>query len=102
MRKSFLAFLPALLLASCGGEETKPVTEISLDELPNGLDVGEQIDLDEESGLTGVSWKIDDGLGKVGEALIKAELNNIPKEKVRGICEDYIGKIEQGERDFRF
>lgn len=39
---------------------------------------------------------------KVGEALIKAELNNIPKEKVRGICEDYIGKIEQGERDFRF
>lgn len=39
---------------------------------------------------------------KVGEALIKAELNNIPKEKVRGICKDYIGKIEQGERDFRF
>lgn len=62
MRKSFLAFLPALLLASCGGEETKPVTEISLDELPNGLDVGEQIDLDEESGLSGVSWKIDDDL----------------------------------------
>lgn len=39
---------------------------------------------------------------KVGEALIKAELNNIPKEKVRGICEDYIDKIERGERDFRF
>ena len=39
---------------------------------------------------------------KVGEALIKKELANIPKEKVRTMCADYIEKIEEGERDFRF
>ena len=39
---------------------------------------------------------------KVGEALIKKELANIPKEKVRRMCADYIEKIEEGERDFRF
>lgn len=39
---------------------------------------------------------------KVGEALIAAELNNIPKEKVRTICEDHLEKIEAGIRDFRF
>ena len=38
----------------------------------------------------------------VGEALIKAELNNIPKEKVRLIAEDHLKKIEEGIRDFRF
>ena len=38
----------------------------------------------------------------VGEALIKAELNNIPKEKVRLIAEDRLKKIEEGIRDFRF
>ncbi|MBQ3054295.1 MAG: [Clostridia bacterium] len=39
---------------------------------------------------------------KIGEALINAELNNIPKENVREICKDHLGKIQQGIRDFRF
>ena len=38
----------------------------------------------------------------VGEALIQAELQNIPKEKVREICKDHLEKIEEGIRDFRF
>ncbi|MBQ7317869.1 MAG: [Phascolarctobacterium sp.] len=38
----------------------------------------------------------------IGEALIEAELNNIPKEKVREICADHLQKIEEGIRDFRF
>lgn len=38
----------------------------------------------------------------VGEALIQAQLANIPKEQVRGIAEDYLRKIEEGVRDFRF
>lgn len=38
----------------------------------------------------------------IGEALIEAELKNIPKEKVREICKDNLKKIEQGIRDFRF
>ena len=38
----------------------------------------------------------------IGEKLIQAELNNIPKEKVREICRDHLEKIEQGIRDFRF
>jgi len=38
----------------------------------------------------------------IGEKLIRAELNNIPKEKVRQICRDHLEKIEQGIRDFRF
>jgi len=38
----------------------------------------------------------------VGEALIKAELENIPKERVKEICADHLEKIEQGIRDFRF
>ena len=38
----------------------------------------------------------------IGEMLIQAELNNIPKEKVREICRDHLEKIEQGIRDFRF
>ncbi len=39
---------------------------------------------------------------RIGEALIEAELNNIPKEKVREICKENLAKIEQGIRDFRF
>ncbi|WP_432626874.1 [FeFe] hydrogenase H-cluster radical SAM maturase HydG [Brotaphodocola sp.] len=39
---------------------------------------------------------------KIGEALIEAELLNIPKEKVREICADHLKKIEEGIRDFRF
>lgn len=39
---------------------------------------------------------------KAGEALIAAELENIPKEKVRMICQDHLQKIEEGIRDFRF
>lgn len=39
---------------------------------------------------------------KIGEALIEAELGNIPTEKVREICRDHLEKIEQGIRDFRF
>ena len=39
---------------------------------------------------------------KIGEALIQAELNNIPKEKVREICREHLEKIENGIRDFRF
>ncbi len=38
----------------------------------------------------------------IGEALIQAELNNIPKENVRAICADHLQKIEEGIRDFRF
>ncbi len=39
---------------------------------------------------------------KIGEELIKAELDNIPKEKVREICAENLEKIEKGIRDFRF
>ena len=39
---------------------------------------------------------------KVGEALIKKELSNIPKEKVRRIVEKNLEEIERGQRDFRF
>ncbi len=39
---------------------------------------------------------------KIGEALIEAELNHIPKEKVRFICEEHLEKIQDGIRDFRF
>jgi len=38
----------------------------------------------------------------IGEALIQAELNNIPKDNVRVICADHLQKIEEGIRDFRF
>ena len=38
----------------------------------------------------------------IGEALIQAELNNIPKEHVREIARDHLAKIEEGIRDFRF
>ncbi|MDE6025093.1 MAG: [FeFe] hydrogenase H-cluster radical SAM maturase HydG [Lachnospiraceae bacterium] len=39
---------------------------------------------------------------KIGEALIEAELDNIPKEKVRQVCRENLANIEQGMRDFRF
>ncbi|MBO5474166.1 MAG: [FeFe] hydrogenase H-cluster radical SAM maturase HydG [Lachnospiraceae bacterium] len=38
----------------------------------------------------------------IGEALIQAELNNIPRENVREIAKDHLAKIEEGIRDFRF
>ena len=43
-----------------------------------------------------------DYASKIGEALIKKELDNIPKDKVREICREHIGEIEGGKRDFRF
>ena len=39
---------------------------------------------------------------KIGEALIRAELENVPKEKVREICAQNLENIEKGIRDFRF
>lgn len=39
---------------------------------------------------------------KIGEELIKRELNNIPKEKVKSKCTEYVNEIENGARDFRF
>lgn len=40
---------------------------------------------------------------EIGEALIKNELVNIPKDKVREIAEKYLNEIEKdGKRDFRF
>lgn len=39
---------------------------------------------------------------RLGEALIQAELDNIPKEQVRETAKDHLKKIEEGIRDFRF
>ncbi len=39
---------------------------------------------------------------KIGEELIRAELENVPKEKVREICAKNLENIEKGIRDFRF
>ena len=39
---------------------------------------------------------------KIGEELIRAELENVPKEKVREICAQNLENIEKGIRDFRF
>lgn len=39
---------------------------------------------------------------KIGEALIRKELGNIPKEKVREITVHHLQEIEKGNRDFRF
>ena len=39
---------------------------------------------------------------KVGEALIDEELNVIPNEEVRNKAKEYIEKIHEGNRDFRF
>lgn len=38
----------------------------------------------------------------LGEKMILKELKNIPKESVRDIVVDRLGKIKNGERDFRF
>lgn len=38
----------------------------------------------------------------IGEALIKAETENIPREKTREICRAHLEKIADGIRDFRF
>ena len=38
----------------------------------------------------------------IGEALIQAELANIPKEQVRKIATEHLEKIAEGVRDFRF
>lgn len=39
---------------------------------------------------------------ELGEQLIKDELLNIPKEKVRQVCAEHLEDIEHGSRDFRF
>lgn len=39
---------------------------------------------------------------KKGLEVIERELLHIPSLKARGLCEQYLKKIEQGERDFRF
>jgi 2-iminoacetate synthase len=36
------------------------------------------------------------------EAMIKRLLNDIPNERARATAEKYLGKIADGERDFRF
>ena len=38
----------------------------------------------------------------IGQALIRAELSNIPKEKVRHLVEENLENIKNGLRDFRF
>lgn len=38
----------------------------------------------------------------IGEALIQAELANIPKEQVRKVAKEHLEKIAEGVRDFRF
>ena len=38
----------------------------------------------------------------IGEELIRAELENIPRENVKNIAADRLEKIEKGIRDFRF
>ena len=39
---------------------------------------------------------------EIGLALIEKEMKKVPNEKVRRTATDFLGKIEQGERDFRF
>ena len=39
---------------------------------------------------------------RIGEELIRRELDNIPKDRVREICRENLTGIEQGIRDFRF
>ena len=38
---------------------------------------------------------------KIGEALIKAEIENVPKEKVRNLVKENLENIGNGLRDFR-
>ncbi len=39
---------------------------------------------------------------EIGEKLIREQMQDIPKEKVRAIVEERLSKIAKGERDFRF
>lgn len=39
---------------------------------------------------------------ELGERIIKKEINNVPNEKTREILVQYLKKIADGERDFRF
>lgn len=39
---------------------------------------------------------------RIGEALIEAELANIPRERTREITMEHLAEIEKGNRDFRF
>ena len=39
---------------------------------------------------------------EIGLALIEKEMKKVPNEQVRRTATDFLGKIEQGERDFRF
>ena len=39
---------------------------------------------------------------RLGEPLIERELVNIPKPKVRNLCENHLVAMENGQRDFRF
>jgi 2-iminoacetate synthase len=39
---------------------------------------------------------------KLGDQLIKKELDVITNPKVREKCEDYLNNIHEGKRDFRF
>lgn len=39
---------------------------------------------------------------ELGEQIIKKEINNVPNEKTREILVQYLKKIADGERDFRF
>lgn len=39
---------------------------------------------------------------KIGEEMIRKELRKVPNEKVRARAEEYIFKIKEGKRDFRF
>ena len=42
------------------------------------------------------------GTKKIGEALVRKEVCKIPNEKVRKVTGGYLGRIESGQRDFRF
>ena len=44
----------------------------------------------------------DDEYCKAAREKIKAEIEKIPKDKVKEICRDHLAKIEEGIRDFRF
>lgn len=39
---------------------------------------------------------------QVGQKLIRQEVNNIPKQKVRDLVLQYLDRMQDGERDFRF
>lgn len=43
-----------------------------------------------------------DDTRKIGNELIEKEIDNIGKDKVKDIVRERLGKIENGERDFRF